>query len=488
MTLMQPVAQTVAPPEAAIVDGWFYVPYSAINHGDADAIQAEKNRLTYQPAFAEEDKPVRLYRDNPRSGYLAVPRAYGLHRYPTLRVIDRMSDGVPFIAPVPRFPSPNHPAVLDPVQQAAFMDDLLRAIDAHGQFIAYADTGSGKTVCALNTAARRGRKTVILVHLERLLTQWIKEIETKLGVPRERIGIIQSDKCEWQDKDFVVAMMPSLSMRAYPLEMYRAFGTVIVDECHRVGAPLLSRCVPLFPARVRIGLSATPERADGGDRVFFWHIGPIKVRSRARAMELTVYVKRFRSRHPLFGRSHGSRIKSLTEDPARNLLIIGAIKRLWNSNRQVLVIGEHVAHLQDLRAALAREGVPAAAMSQYTGEEHIRKRRRGKNGKVQIVTTGKRKLKPEEYEHAAKHARIIFATYGVFKEGIDIPRLDAGIDVTPISKAKQVVGRVRRPHPGKPAPIWLTIVDEHDWMSSRYFQKRCEDYRSIGARIVESGW
>lgn len=485
---MQPVAQQVAPADPAVVDGWFYVPYSAIEHGDETAIQAEKNRLTYQPAFSEEDRPVRLYRDIPARRMLAVPRAYGLHRYSNVPQIDRMSDGQPFLRPVPRFPDPYHPAVRDPEQQRIFMDDLIRASQEHGQFIAYADTGSGKTVCALNTAARRGRKTVILVHLERLLTQWIKEIESKLGVPRERIGVIQSHRCEWEDKDFVVAMMPSLSLREYPSEMYRAFGTVIVDECHRVGAPLLSRCVPLFPARVRIGLSATPERKDGGDRVFFWHIGPIKVRSRARAMPLTVYVKRFRSRHPVYGRRHGSRVKSLTEDPARNLLIIGAIKRLWHTNRQVLVIGEHVGHLQDLREALVREGIPAAAMAQYTGEEHIRSRRRDKNGNVKRVLTSKRKLKPEEYEYAARHARIIFATYGVFKEGIDIPRLDAGIDVTPISKAKQVVGRVRRPHPNKPEPIWLTIVDEHDWMSTLYFKKRCEDYQSIGARVVESGW
>ena len=267
----------------AISAGWFYVPYAAI--GDRDAIIAEKARLTFTPKFSEEDAPpVTLFVDMRHKQYLGVPRAYGMSRFPWLRVDDRRSLGET-ISPTPRLPDPNNERVKDPILQGAFMDAMLAGANSLNHFTAMASTGSGKTVVGLRTAALLGRKTLIMVHLERLMDQWLDEISTHLGLPPEKIGTVQGPKCQWQGRDFVVAMMPSLSQRNdYSREFLRSFGTIIVDECHRVGTPMLSTCAPMFPAKYRIGLSATPNRKDGGDRVLFWHLGPISVVSKAPAL------------------------------------------------------------------------------------------------------------------------------------------------------------------------------------------------------------
>jgi len=471
----------------AISAGWFYVPYEAV--GTEASIRTERNNLTWKSRYHDGDKPIRMFKDLPGDGYLGMPRAYGMLRYPQLAVEDHRTDGLAFTAPPARLPDPNHPAVKEPKAQAKFMAELDQAVIQEQHFLAEATTGSGKTVCSMRSAAIRGRKTAVLVPLERLMDQWHKEIATHLGIPENKIGVVQSDTCEWEDKDFVLCMMKSMGMRRYHPEFYKSVGTVIVDEAHRLGTPELAMITTQFPARVRFGMSATLDRTDGSDRVIFWHIGPRKVRSVATAVDCHIYVKRYddggrmAAIPPLKKKKgkkvsdHGFRIKKLTEDGMRNQMLVHYIKRLWNSGRKILAIGDHVGHVQVIMQLCAQAGIPPSAMGQCTGERHIR------NG----VKVTKKKVTREEFDHAKENADIVFATYGSFKEGIDEPRLDAGIELSPQSKAKQTIGRVRRPHPGKDKALWITIVDEGDWMSRRYFMSRLKDYRLDGTCTVIEG-
>ena len=86
-------------------------------------------------------------------------------------------------------------------------------------------------------------------------------------------------------------------------------------------------------------------------------------------------------------------------------------------------------------------------------------------------------------------ADYIFATYGMITEGIDIPRLDAGLDATPLGKATQITGRIRRPMPGKAMPIWITLRDLMCAKSMKWFDKRCRGlprYRCGGSRVWDA--
>ena len=469
----------------AILHGWFYVPYAAI--GSREALDGEKKRLTFVPKFAEpEDPPIRLYRDLPSRGYLGVPKAYGLSRYPWLQIDDRRTSGVE-IERAPRLPDPNHPRVKDPAQQAAFMQSLLQAANQHESFVAKADTGTGKTVCALWLSQQLLRRTTILVPLERLMDQWLEEIRDKLGLPEERIGRVQGPTCQFEGKDVIVGMMHSLSMRnSYPPEFFRSVGLVVYDECHRVGSAVLSRCASLFPAQYQLALSATPDRADGGDRVVYWHVGPVRVVSKAPALECTVYVKRYRTRRELYGKHPQSRAKCLSQDPDRNRMIVDLILRNWRIGRNILVIGKFIDHLQDLMEACIRAGIPVTDMGQFTGQQNVRQTVMTHEG-PRRRTVRSMKVQKTEYDRIKAESRIIFATYGVFKEGIDVPRLDCGIDVLPQSAATQVIGRIRRPMEGKPTPYWITILDEECAFSQSMFIKRVKDYRATGCRIVDNG-
>ena len=241
----------------AISAGWYYVPYEAV--GGVDEVKALKRALTWRSKYSEGGStPIRMYKDLPEQARIGVPRAYGQHRWNWLPCEDQTTLGVAMIQPYTRLPDPNHPAVKEPQLQAAFMRNMEQATRDHGNFIAFATTGSGKTVVSARNAALYGRRAAILVPLVRLMDQWHKELVNKLGISPDRIGIVQSDQCEFEDKDYILCMMKSLGQRQYPQEFYESVGQVYVDECHRIGTVELAMTTAKFPARVRVGLSATP--------------------------------------------------------------------------------------------------------------------------------------------------------------------------------------------------------------------------------------
>lgn len=465
-----------------ILDGWCRVPHEIV--GGRGELANLKDRLTFKPRFADEDEgPVYLFEDDPANGYIAVPRAFGMHRWEAWPKDDRRSLGQPMLAPSTyRMPDPNHPNVKEPEKQAQFMADLAEAMQSHSSLIASAPTGSGKTIVGSGQALTLGRKTLILVHLERLMYQWIEDaLIPILGVPEARIGIAQGPTCDYADKDFVVGMLHSTILKDYPADFYQSFGTVIADEVHKIGSRFFAQAIPQFPAKYRLGLSATPKRKDGGDRSFFWHVGPVRVQSEAAALPMRVIVLPYACPNPkerLWGRQHGARMKALSLDPDRNERLASVIFQLWRKKRKVLIVADSVRHVQTLMALAEKWGVPRAEMGQYTRQMLVQK-----NGQTRQV-----RRKKEDLDKVKAESDIIFATYGMMTEGVDIPRLDAGVDATPRGSATQLIGRIRRPQPGKPTPVWVTLWDTECPMATRYLKSRVKDYQTSGnVEVVRHG-
>ena len=91
-------------------------------------------------------------------------------------------------------------------------------------------TGFGKTCLALNIISRIKLKTLIIVHKEFLLRQWIERIEQFL--PDAKVGKIQAKTIDTEDKDIVICMLQRLSMKDYPKDMFKEYGFMVVDEVH----------------------------------------------------------------------------------------------------------------------------------------------------------------------------------------------------------------------------------------------------------------
>lgn len=122
-------------------------------------------------------------------------------------------------------------------------------------------TGAGKTVTFVEYALRRGGRTLVLAHKDDLLSQAAQKILS--AKPDARIGVVKAEKNQ-MNAPFVVASIQTLSKQNRLDRMRRDFDTIIVDECHRAASPGYRRVLDAFPdAPVILGVTATPERADG---------------------------------------------------------------------------------------------------------------------------------------------------------------------------------------------------------------------------------
>ena len=137
--------------------------------------------------------------------------------------------------------------------------------------------GFGKTICALYILTKLKKKTLIVVHKEFLMNQWIERIEE--FIPDARVGKIQGSIINVENKDIVLAMLQSISMKDYDTDIFSTFGFTIVDECHHIAAEVFSKALPKINSFYSLGLSATPNRSDGMSKVFNLYLGPMIYKS-----------------------------------------------------------------------------------------------------------------------------------------------------------------------------------------------------------------
>lgn len=456
------------------VEGRFSFPLSALTEEQIDNF---KTTLTYKSAFANDEgeyKTITLYEVD--DTHIHLPIEWAKLNYPNLYQMATDARVAPGKLEAKRLPDPNHPRVRDPAAQAAFMADMLATVQEHGNALCYAATGSGKTVTALYVAAKLGVRTLVLVDKEQLRDQWIKEGMDKLGLDRDQIGILQRDKVEIEDKQLVIGLMPSLARREYDAEVYKSFGLVIVDECHKLSTEYFADVLPKFSAKYRIGLSATITRKDKSDIVLYAHLGPIRVKAETKVMPLKIYQKKYYAKRKLYGKDERTRMACLARDPDRNLMMAQELVSLYKSGRNVVAVSSSVKHLETIIALCKELGIPeydigllCANRSKYDAQNWNR--------------IGTRKSTEAELKHA-KEARICFMV-DAFKEGIDVPKWDFLYELLPFWNANQRCGRVRRYVPNKLYPKCRTIRDMKCEFSKKMWEARLADYLACGAEIVE---
>ena len=131
-------------------------------------------------------------------------------------------------------------------------------------------TGGGKTLIALACAAEVARsapdlRLAVVVPTEALARQWQVAIDHSTTLNPADVGLLGAGRTTSFGKSRVIVAvlntaakkLPELAQAAQPLML-------IVDECHRAGAPTFSR-VLTTPAQFRLGLSATPDREELDD-------------------------------------------------------------------------------------------------------------------------------------------------------------------------------------------------------------------------------
>lgn len=366
-------------------------------------------------------------------------------------------------------------------EQGLFFEALLSEAAQRTTVLAEAPTGSGKTVAALYVIARLGRNALVICPTTKIAKQWIKSCSDSdiLGLDPKDVGSIIGGKFKYEDKKITVAIIHNLTKREnFPEGFSNYFGTVVWDEAHNLAARTFSRTMINFNSKHRIGLSATPKRRDGCGNVFLYYFGPPCVKHTGDALRAKCRVFDF-DWGVKVGLELGSmqphrRKKQVASCFPRNRMMADKIVKMYYKDRHILVLADEIVHLQTMIGMCSDLGVKDKDLGLFTGS-YI-----NEHGKSVSISE-------DDLDFVAETCRIIFATYMMGKEGLDIPRLDAGIDIYPRADGTQSIGRIRRPLPGKPMPLWVTVRDLNVSSLVDMTRSRLRDYRNSNVEVIENG-
>ena len=244
-------------------------------------------------------------------------------------------------------------------EQQAAVDALM----AHDTGVLAATTAFGKTVVACRLIAERDTNTLVLVHRQQLLDQWVARLCAFLDIEADRVGVIRGGKK--RPTGFIdVATIQSLVRKGEVSDVVAGYGQLVVDECHHLSAVSFEAVARAAKAKYVLGLSATVTRKDGHHPIIFMQCGPIRYRvdarkqAAARPFSHRVVVKKtaFRAeRQKSDGPGSIQEIYGLlTRDMARNDMIFDDILSALEAGRSPVVITERKDHLQAIAERLTK--------------------------------------------------------------------------------------------------------------------------------------
>lgn len=352
--------------------------------------------------------------------------------------------------------------------QMPVVDKFLKSAKTVGGGLLELHTGFGKTCCALNIISQLKKKTIIIVHKEFLLRQWIERIEQFL--PDAKVGKIQAKTVDIEGKDIVIGMLQSLSMKEYDLKLFRSFGLTIIDECHHISAEVFSRSLLKIVTKYTLGLSATMKRKDGLTHVIKKFLGDI-VYTKHREGKDKVLVKAIEyynsdedySRTELNWKKqvhYSKMIKKICEFNRRSEFILDVLKHTLENgdeDMQVMILGHNRNLLTYLHDAI--EYRKMASVGYYVGG-----------------------MKEADLK-ASESKKIVIATYAMAEEGLDIKSLNTLIMATPKVDVTQAVGRILRKKESE--ALVIDIVDQHA-LFERHWTKRRAFYRKQNFEIKKT--
>ncbi|AIN93396.1 DEAD/DEAH box helicase family protein [Treponema putidum] len=340
-----------------------------------------------------------------------------------------------------------------------------------------AGTGFGKTITAAALIAERKTNTIILVQTHTLLEQWKKAIKRFLNYEAGTIAAGKDTSTGIIDIAIIKSLTEKNSDAVKPRR--HTYGMLIVDECHHVSAFGTENLVKSFRSKYVYGLTATPVRRDGRQKIIFMQCGPILYATTAKQMNSVqnfehYFIPRFTNFHIAAENAEHSKssiqnyYSEMIKAESRNLLIVSDVQTAVKAGRTPLVLSDRIEHLK-----LLKENLKDAAANV-------------------IVITGKgtQKQKKEQLEILnkvpASESLIVLATGKYAGEGFDNPRLDTLMLAMPFSwkgTLAQYCGRLHRNFAGKEEVLIFDYVDFRLPVFDRMYRNRLKGYKQLGYTI-----
>jgi len=354
----------------------------------------------------------------------------------------------------------------------------------NGIFILFA--GAGKTQIALQCAAELKQKTLFLVHTKDLLNQAKERCESNLICTT---STITEGKCDISG-DIVFATVQTLVNFVDKREINQdEFGLIVVDECHHLSTSaesvkMFEKCVNYFNARYKLGISATLHRADGLEKTTVKILGNI-IYELKKSEDKTKFIGYYEN-------------KPIIEVPSSMFQVPAQIhirKTTYNVvNKDIFDTSGRIIFtklISDLATDYDRNKLILDLINNVKGYTIVISERTtqleylDKNVQSSIYINGKtpkktREKKIEEFRDG-KH-KVLFATYSLVAEGLDIPILENLIMASPVKDERlviQAIGRCQRPCKNKKIANVYDLVDDVSILD-KFTRKRKSVYKKEG--------
>ena len=351
-----------------------------------------------------------------------------------------------------------------------------QAMLSHDTGVLAAATAFGKTVVAAWLIAQRGVNTLVVVHREQLLQQWVDRLREFLDIDNDSIGRLSGRRKQLSGV-LDVALMQSLVRKGEVDNRVADYGFLIVDECHHVPARSFELVVSRAKARYVAGLTATVVRKDGHHPIVCLHCGPVRHRVDRRNQTIgQPFSRRVLVRPTGFRpagdpeadpRSEFARLcGQLTTDDARNSAICQDVADAARAGRSPLVLTERVEHLDNLANSLTESGLEVVSL------------RGGMNPRA--LSSSLARIAEN------RESQVVLATGRFVGEGFDQARLDTLFLTMPVSwqgTIAQYVGRLHRLHENKREVRVYDYADLDEPMLARMFEKRRRAYEAQGYKV-----
>jgi superfamily II DNA or RNA helicase len=347
---------------------------------------------------------------------------------------------------------------------------------AQGCGVVILPTGAGKSLVAQMAVEQVKRSTLVVVPTLDLMNQWY---DLLLSCFEAEVGLIGGGFYE------VGALTVTTYASAFRFmeRLGGSFGLVIFDECHHLPSGSHRYAADMCIAPYRLGLTATPERADGADLLLEQLIGPTVYRREARefageylsdytvervSVRLTAEERfRYESEREIFRRFLSE--KGIGLGSLRGWqMFVGASARSSEGRRAMM------AYRESKRIALGTD-----AKLRVLGELLLRHRRE----KVLVFTAenemvyriSRRFLIPAiTHETNVKERRawleafnrgdvLALVTSKVLNEGVNIPDASVAVVLSGSGSSREHVqrlGRILRKLPGKEATLYEVVTED----------------------------
>lgn len=427
-----------------------------------DQLDEIKRELTVKPMVptdfggGDSDEPFPIYLENENKIY--VPKFYGFKKFGKADV-----DQVP----VGKDIQIDFSLKLKPEQQIP-ADVTIKAYREQGGGILSLPCGFGKTIMALYFISQIKKKTLVVVHKEFLMNQWIERI--KFALPTAKVGIVQGDKCQIEGNDIIIGMLQTLSMKEFDLNTFNEIGHVIIDECHCIPSRVFSKALLKINCNYMLGLSATPNRKDGLTKVLKYYIGDIvyMVKSSDKnvvKVERFCFESDFEDYNKDVVNFRGTvmmptMLNNICDYYRRTQCYMNRVIQLIKENeeRQILILSDRKQHLEDMFKYAHEQGVDSVGY--YIG--------------------GMKEKKLKESEKC----KLLLGTYPMASTGLDIPTLNGVVLASPRSDIIQSIGRIDRKVHENIQPIIIDCVDQFSVFENQA-RKRLAIYKKKGYEVVD---